>query len=100
MKDFIAISLAMSTVATAAVTRASVLGAMKAANNDPEALATHLLQYGEATDPRDAADCAGMTGYEHCTKCAMPSIQNLVTSLVAKANGAQGPLLSGLLPPF
>jgi len=81
MKDFIAVSLALT--AAAGVSRSDVFGALKASNNDPEALATNLLQYGEASDPRDAGDCANMTGYEHCTKCAMPSIQNLVTSLVA-----------------
>jgi hypothetical protein len=82
MKDFILVSLAL-TAASAGVSRTDVLSAMKASNSDPEALATNLLQYGEASDTRDAGDCAGLTGLEHCTKCAMPSIQNLVTSLVA-----------------
>jgi hypothetical protein len=126
MKDFIAISLALSTSASlkglnpkpitpvvpaiapshgdsttmdgltpiamadssraidaAGMSRSDVFKALKASNNDPEALATSLLQYGQASDTRDAGDCANMTGYEHCTKCAMPSIQNLVTSLFA-----------------
>ena len=82
MKDFIAVSLAVS-AAAAGVSRSDVFGAMKAVNNNPEALATQLLQYGEADSSRGANDCLDMTGYEHCTKCAMPSIQNLVTSLVA-----------------
>ena len=80
MKDFIAVSLAIS---AAAMSRSDVMSAVKTANNDPEALATSLLQCGQASDTRDAGDCANMTGYEHCTKCAMPSIQNLVTSLFA-----------------
>jgi hypothetical protein len=85
MKDFIALSLTLS-AAAAAVSRSDVLSAVKASNNNPEALATHLLSYGEASDTRGDSDCTGMTGYEHCTKCAMPSIQNLVTSLVAVKN--------------
>jgi hypothetical protein len=79
---FIAVSLALAAASAAGVSRASVLGAMKAFNNDPETLAINLLQYGQASDTRDS-DCANMTGYGHCTKCAMPSIQNVVTSLVA-----------------
>jgi hypothetical protein len=65
------------------LTSTGIAAAIRETGQSPEALATHLLQYGQASETRDGGDCAGMTGREHCTKCAMPSIQNLVTQLVA-----------------
>jgi hypothetical protein len=84
MKDVVA--LALATAATA-VSRTEVLKAMQAAGENPAALATHLLQYGQGADTRDAS-CSGSTlsSYEHCIVCAMPSIQKLVTELVAVKN--------------
>ena len=83
MKDYITVSCGALTGLTAASTelRATV-STVQAANDASEALATHLLLYGEPASTRDASDCASNTDYEHYAECDMPSIQNLVTSLL------------------
>ena len=62
-----------------ACTASDGLPATVNAFTDLEALATHD---GETASNCDADYCLSNTGFEHCTECDMPSIQNLVTSLL------------------
>jgi hypothetical protein len=65
--------------ATQVIDRTNVLAGIRSSGSNPEKFATQLLQ---AQHAGVSAECASMSGYEHCTQCAKPALTALVTELI------------------